>query len=104
MTAIGRERTFIGSCTGRSKTPPPENFDENREWTEETAARSRSAPEVLPPHVVASLVRRSGGRSAGNNKESVTLRLDKDVLDHFRADCPGWHTRINEAVRKAASL
>jgi uncharacterized protein (DUF4415 family) len=35
-------------------------------------------------------------------KEQVTLRIDQDVLDHFRAGGPGWQDRINEALRKAA--
>jgi uncharacterized protein (DUF4415 family) len=33
-------------------------------------------------------------------KESVTLRLDQDVLDFFREDGPGWQDRINTALRK----
>lgn len=37
-------------------------------------------------------------------KEQVTLRLDKDVLDHFQADGLGWQDRINAALRKAAGL
>jgi uncharacterized protein (DUF4415 family) len=35
-------------------------------------------------------------------KESVTLRIDRDVLDHFQADGPGWQERIVAALRKAA--
>ena len=35
-------------------------------------------------------------------KEQVTLRIDRDVLDHFQADGPGWQDRINAALRKAA--
>lgn len=35
-------------------------------------------------------------------KEMVSLRIDKDVLDHFQEDGPGWQERINEALRKAA--
>lgn len=37
-------------------------------------------------------------------KEMVSLRLDRDVLDHFQADGPGWQDRINAALRKAAGL
>ncbi|MEI2386270.1 BrnA antitoxin family protein [Breoghania sp. JC706] len=37
-------------------------------------------------------------------KESVTLRLDNDVLAHFQDDGPGWQDRINAALRKAARL
>jgi uncharacterized protein (DUF4415 family) len=35
-------------------------------------------------------------------KELVTLRIDRDVLDHFQEAGPGWQDRINEALRKAA--
>ncbi|MBM6580172.1 BrnA antitoxin family protein [Microvirga sp. BT689] len=35
-------------------------------------------------------------------KEAVTLRIDRDVLDFFQEDGPGWQDRINEALRKAA--
>lgn len=35
-------------------------------------------------------------------KEMVSLRLDRDVLDFFQEDGPGWQERINAALRKAA--
>ena len=35
-------------------------------------------------------------------KEMVYLRNDRDVLDFFQADGPGWQDRINAALRKAA--
>jgi len=34
-----------------------------------------------------------------NAKEMVSLRLDRDVLDHFQGDGPGWQDRINDALR-----
>jgi uncharacterized protein (DUF4415 family) len=37
-----------------------------------------------------------------NAKEQVTLRIDRDVLDYFQEDGPGWQDRINAALRKAA--
>jgi uncharacterized protein (DUF4415 family) len=37
-------------------------------------------------------------------REQVSLRIDQDVLEHFRADGPGWQDRINAALRKAAGL
>jgi uncharacterized protein (DUF4415 family) len=40
-------------------------------------------------------------------RETVTLKLDRDVLDHFQADGPGWQERINSALRemvKAAGI
>lgn len=42
------------------------------------------------------------GRPRGSDKEKVTLRVDKATLDRFRAAGPGWQTRINEVLRRAA--
>ncbi len=33
-------------------------------------------------------------------KKLVSLRLDQDVIDRFRAGGPGWQSRINAALRK----
>jgi len=35
-------------------------------------------------------------------KEMVSLRIDRDVLEHFREGGAGWQERINDALRKAA--
>lgn len=40
--------------------------------------------------------------SLPNAKELVSLRIDRDVLEHFQADGPGWQDRMNEALRAAA--
>jgi uncharacterized protein (DUF4415 family) len=37
-------------------------------------------------------------------KEMISLRIDKDVLEHFQGEGPGWQDRINTALRKAAGL
>ena len=45
-----------------------------------------------------SLVRR--GRPPGSGtKTQVTLRLDVEVVEKFRASGDGWQTRINEALK-----
>ena len=37
----------------------------------------------------------------GRRKQTTTLRLDPDLLKHFRKSGPGWQTRINETLRRA---
>ena len=37
-------------------------------------------------------------------KQSVSLRLDHDVVAHFRRTGRGWQSRINAVLRKAAKL
>jgi uncharacterized protein (DUF4415 family) len=49
------------------------------------------------------LVRRGRPKSDAP-KRATSLRLDPDVLDHYRATGPGWQSRINQALRKAARL
>lgn len=36
-----------------------------------------------------------------NPKVAVTIRYDKAVIDAFKADGPGWQTRMNEVLKKA---
>jgi uncharacterized protein (DUF4415 family) len=44
------------------------------------------------------LVRR--GRPVGSKKVSVTARLDRDVVEAFRASGKGWQTRLNAALKE----
>jgi uncharacterized protein (DUF4415 family) len=42
------------------------------------------------------------GRPAGTaKKQAISIRLDKDVLSHFRSIGPGWQARINAALRRS---
>jgi uncharacterized protein (DUF4415 family) len=50
------------------------------------------------------LIRRGGRPKKAAPKEAVNIRLDPDVLAHFRATGRGWQSRINGALRKAAGL
>ena len=53
---------------------------------------------------VAGKVVNKGGRPSGATKEQVALRVDKDVLERFRASGPGWQSRMNAALRLAVGL
>lgn len=37
-------------------------------------------------------------------KQAISLRLDPDVIAHFRRSGRGWQSRINSLLRKAAKL
>ena len=52
-------------------------------------------------HYGETLIRRGRGRPALDApKKLVSLRLDQDVIERFRADGPGWQSRINAALRQ----
>ena len=58
--------------------------------------------------VATELVRRARGQRGPQRsrpvKTLVSLRLDPDVIRHFRRRGPGWQSHINQAPRKAAKL
>jgi len=37
-------------------------------------------------------------------KEPIKLRLDRDVVEGYRATGPGWQSRMNQALRDALGL
>ncbi len=45
------------------------------------------------------LVRRGRPR-LDSPKLQVTLRLDRDLVDHFKSAGPGWQTRLNDSLRE----
>jgi uncharacterized protein (DUF4415 family) len=74
----------------------PEEYEDIPELTEEWFARATVHIGGVPV---------SRGRPKSQNaKEHVNLRLDPDVLAHFRAGGPGWQSRINATLRQAAKL
>lgn len=49
----------------------------------------------------ARMVPSRGRPRIANPKIPVTLRVDADVLERFKATGKGWQSRMNEALRKA---
>lgn len=74
------------------------------EATGDQIAQARPFSEAFP--VLSDAMRRNmGGRpEAENPKVAVLLRLDQDVVARFKETGPGWQTRMNRALRKAAGL
>jgi uncharacterized protein (DUF4415 family) len=65
------------------------------------AADPDAAPDLSEP--VPGIVRRVGRPLKADRKVSVTLRLDRDVVERFKATGAGWQTRINAALKKSVA-
>jgi uncharacterized protein (DUF4415 family) len=74
----------------------PKDYEEIPEQTDADFARG-----VL--HIGGVPVRR-GRPKLKDAKQAVSLRLDADVVAHFRRTGRGWQSRINLLLRKAAKL
>ncbi|MDH4172242.1 MAG: BrnA antitoxin family protein [Betaproteobacteria bacterium] len=89
------------------RKPLTDREGEIRELTAEDFRRMRPAREVLPKLIgaraAAELLRPRGRPRKEIPKAQVTLRLDAEVIEHFKAGGPGWQTRINAALKRAAA-
>ena len=92
----------VRACRRRSllaradRVDPDEAPPLDREWFE--TAEIRDGERLVRP------ARAVGRPKKAAPKKAVNIRLDPEVLAHFRATGPGWQSRINEALRKAAGL
>lgn len=75
---------------------------DNPEWTKEDFAKAKPFGEVFPE--LAAKMRATRGKQKAPTKVSTTLRLDRDVVDHFKAGGPGWQSRMNDMLRKALGV
>jgi len=81
--------------------------DDNPEWTAADFARARPIndfPELAAAFPDGAKPRGRPKGSTTSDKSLVSLRIDNDVLERFRATGPGWQSRVNEALRKAAGV
>lgn len=88
----------------KKRKPLTDKNGEVRELTAEDIRAMRPMAEVLPPELVKIISERKRGERGPQKsptKQQVTLRLDREVVDRFRATGPGWQKRINEALKKA---
>jgi len=72
------------------------------DWTRlkskaQTARPTKAHPETAIKHIVRGVVRR--GLHPLPPKASISLRVDQDVLDWFKAQGTGYQTRINTVLR-----
>jgi uncharacterized protein (DUF4415 family) len=80
--------------------------DDAPELTPELAAEARHISEIPEEAEFLAFIRRGGRPRLPEQyrKRRVTIMLDPDVIEHFKAGGKGWQTRINAALRKAAGL
>ena len=76
---------------------------DNPPLTDEQLAQFPRMEDVRPD-----LVRRFRGQRGPQKskpvKQQVSLRLDPDIVAHFKKRGPGWQSRINATLRKTLKL
>src|ERR1700759_4309476 len=68
------------------------------ELTDEQIAKAKPFAEVFPD--LSASIRRGRGPNKAPTKELVSIRLSKNVIEHFKKKGDGWQTRIDETLQK----
>ena len=80
--------------------PPPTDFDENPEWTEEDFAKAVPFGEMFPTQLE-SWKKQRGRPPIEQPKVHIGFRLAADVVDGVRATGPGYNARVERVLREA---
>jgi uncharacterized protein (DUF4415 family) len=65
-------------------------------WKNAEAAFKPKAPKVAAPAAARPAI--------PSAKEMVSLRLDRDVIEHYQSEGLGWQDRINAILREASGI
>jgi uncharacterized protein (DUF4415 family) len=95
------------SASSRSAKQPAakQTSSSTKSKTDWARLKAKSAPDAVTAehpeadirHIVRGVVRR--GLQPLPSKASISLRVDQDVLEWFKAQGPGYQTRINIVLR-----
>ena len=93
------------SASSRSAKPPSASrkstsMPSKTDWARlkaDKAVTNPEHPDTDVKHIVRGIVRR--GLQPLPSKASISLRLDQDVLEWFKAQGAGYQTRINTVLR-----
>jgi uncharacterized protein (DUF4415 family) len=88
----------------KRKVRPTLADEENPNWAAKDFAAAKRVEDVAELAHLSKRRRGERGPQKTPTKEAVKLRLDPDVLAHYRRTGPGWQTRMNDDLRKVARL
>lgn len=94
---------WVDEATGELIGPDPEI---ERPQTEGQWSAAKPLAEVLPDLAasIAVEIARRGRPKAETTKTPVTIRLDPDLVEHYKSTGKGWQSRMNDDLRKIAGL
>jgi uncharacterized protein (DUF4415 family) len=87
--------------TSKVKLPPPPDYDPAAPLTDDEVKRLRPARDWFAERGIP-MPKPMGRPKADKVKQSVTIRMDEDVVDYFKAGGPGWQTRMHEVLAREA--
>lgn len=78
--------------------------DDAPEWTDEHFLHAQVSIGGKVVREAVGTWTKPGRPPTDHPKKQITLRLDPDVIDAFRATGKGWQSRVNKALREKLGL
>lgn len=96
-----RYKTRKQFTPGRGYTKEDWDAVDSPPSTDEELAQARPFAEVFP-ELAESIRKNLGGRPPLDApKRAISIRLDPEVIEKFKATGPGWQSRMNDALKRA---
>ena len=81
-----------------NKKPDPTRIDDDApKWGAEDFKSAKKLSDM--PADFQQAIRRARGPQQSPKKVQTAVRYDADILEAFKAEGPGWQTRMNDALR-----
>ena len=80
------------------RKPLTDEHGEVRELMTEDVSKMRALSEALPQSLQRAIGQRGAQRSP--TKVKTSMRISSEVIHHFKAQGPGWQTRIDDALKQ----
>lgn len=89
--------TLVVRRTGRWHSDPSRIDDDTPEWSAQDFKSAKKLPDM--PADFQQAIRRARGLQQSPRKVQTAIRYDANILEAFKADGPGWKTRMNNVLR-----
>ncbi len=83
------------------KRKPPKTIDENPQWSKSDFKNAIHLDGVSMAEAVKSL-RRGRGPQKEPKKVAISIRLNPDIIKHFKSGGAGWQSRMESVLEKAS--
>lgn len=82
------------------KTNKIENDPDNPIWTKRDFERAIHFPKGATLDEAVAALRKARGRQVAPKKIAISIRLEPQIVTHFKKDGVGWQKRIEAALLK----